>query len=277
MKENKLKKQLEEGGHPVVGWMWTPSPLIAEIMASAGFDAIGVDLQHGSIEFNELYPLFAILAANDITPMVRVPDNDRGAVTRVLDAGAYAVICPDVQTAEEAKQFAELCKYPPAGVRGFGPVRPAIGMTGGYSGGGGAYPTLEANDTVMAIVQIESTQGLENVEEIMATEGVDAVFPGPVDYSLSAFGEAIMDLSEPRMREPLERIFAAAKAAGKPVGMPCFTPSDVTLAIEMGAGYVQMGNDVGWITAGSRGAVQAMTTAIAEADGNGAAAGKETS
>jgi 2-keto-3-deoxy-L-rhamnonate aldolase RhmA len=104
----------------------------------------------------------------------------------------------------------------------------------------------------MAIVQIESPAGLDNVEAIMATPGVDGVFPGLVDYSLLAYGEVITDFSDPRLRTPIERIMNAARAAGKPVGLPAIMPDAVPHLLELGVDWIQVGNDVSWITAAAR-------------------------
>jgi 4-hydroxy-2-oxoheptanedioate aldolase len=170
MPENRFKQKLAEGAKPLMVWMWNPSVLFAEIMCAADFDAVGIDLQHGAVDFNDLYGIMAVVSANGATPIVRIPaPDDLGWVTRVLDGGARGVICPNVDTPEQAAAFARAAKYPPVGQRGFGPVRPGIGKAVGYQGGPDAYSLADENDAVLTIVQIESAEGLENVEAIVNT------------------------------------------------------------------------------------------------------------
>jgi len=252
MPQNPFQDALKAGTKPIQTWMWNPSVLFAEIISRSGFDSVGLDLQHGAIDFSDLYAMMAIISANGVTPMVRVPSNDRGWISRVLDGGAYGVICPDIQTPDEAASFASACKYAPQGTRGFGPVRTVIGSSGATEMAPSGYAPSSENDSVLCIVQIESPLGLQHAEEIINTPGVDAIFPGLMDYSILVHGEVVSDASDSRLRDPLEQIIEIAHAAGKPVGMPAVTPKDAPLLIEMGVDYLVMGNDVGWVTAGAR-------------------------
>jgi 4-hydroxy-2-oxoheptanedioate aldolase len=252
MPENHFQNELEAGRKPIQAWMWNPSVLYAEVISRAGFDSVGLDLQHGAIDFSDLYAMMAIVSANGATPIVRVPTNDRAWISRVLDGGAHGVICPDVQTPDEAAAFASACKYAPQGTRGFGPVRPMLASQGTRDTEPEGFTLAAQNDAVMAIVQIESPRGLAHAEEIINTPGVDAIFPGLVDYSVLVHGEVVSDATDSRLREPLEQILEIAHAAGKPVGMPAVTPDDAPVLIEMGVDYLVMGNDVGWITAAAR-------------------------
>jgi 4-hydroxy-2-oxoheptanedioate aldolase len=261
---SRFKLAIANGEVPLQAWLMNPLPLSAEIAAAAGYESVGIDLQHGAIDLQELDALLAVLAANGATPMVRVPTNDRGWVTRVLDRGARGVICPEVDTPEQAAAFAAACKYPPLGTRGFGPVRPAIGRSAGYADGDDGYSPAAENETVLAIAQIESRTGLENVEAIIATKGIDAVMPGPLDFTLSVHGELIADFADRRLREPMEAIVAAAHDAGKLAGLPAFTPESVGLLLEIGVDWIQIGNDVAWITAGARESAAAAREAMAE-------------
>lgn len=252
MPQNHFQDELAAGRKPIQAWMWSPSVLFAEIISRSGFDSVGLDLQHGAIDFSDLYGMMGIISANGVTPMVRVPSNDRAWISRVLDGGAYGVICPDVQSPAEAASFADACKYAPQGTRGFGPVRPVLGSPGATEMAPSGFTPSSENDAVMAIVQIESPIGLQHAEEIINTPGVDAIFPGMVDYSILVHGEVVSDASDSRLRDPLEQIIEIAHAAGKPVGMPAVTPADAPLLIEMGVDYLVMGNDVGWVTASAR-------------------------
>lgn len=252
--------------HPIQAWMWNPSPLSAEIIARSGFDSIGFDLQHGAVDFSDLYGLFAIASAHGVTPVVRIPSNDPGWISRVLDAGAYGVICPDVRSAAEAEELVRACRYAPDGERGFGPVRPAMGSPGTRAVSAG-YDMAAQNAAVMVIVQIESPEGLDAVADIVAVSGVDGVFPGPVDYSVLATGEVLFDYGDERLGPPMQTIVDACHAAGKFVGLPAIVPDHVGLLVEMGVDWIQIGNDVAWITAAARQTVASARESIVAADG----------
>jgi 4-hydroxy-2-oxoheptanedioate aldolase len=243
-----FREALDADRVPLQAWMWNPSVLFAEVIAKAGFDSVGLDLQHGAIDFDDLYGLIAVLDANGCTPIVRLPANDRGWATRVLDAGATGLICPDVESAAEAADFVAACRYPPLGRRGFGPARPAIGKGSGYGDSRSAYSPAEANEEVMAIVQIESTRGLDEVEAIVAVDGVNGLFPGPMDFSLSAYGELVWDYEDDRLAQPMQTMIDAAHGAGVPVGLPVFTPESISVLLEMGVDWLQIGNDLAWVS-----------------------------
>lgn len=263
MPENSFLTAIKNGTRPLQAWMWNPSVLFAEIIARSGFDSVCFDLQHGAIDFSDLYSMMGVVSANGATPMVRIPSaKELGWVSRILDGGAYGVICPDVCTPDEAQNFVAACKYAPDGRRGFGPVRPALGTPGATSPASARYQTVAENSAVMAIVQIESPEGLQNVEEIMAIPGVDGVFPGLIDYSLLAYGEVITDFSDPRLREPAEKIIHASHTLGKPVGLPAITVDATPLLIELGVDWLQVGNDVAWVTTATRQCVASVHQAI---------------
>ncbi|MEQ8719085.1 MAG: aldolase/citrate lyase family protein [Acidimicrobiales bacterium] len=264
MSLNPFLDAVRAGTHPIQAWVWNPSPLSTEIIARSGFDSIGFDLQHGAVDFSDLYSLFAIASAHGVTPMVRIPSNDPGWISRVLDAGAYGVICPDVRSAAEAEAFVRACRYAPEGERGFGPVRPAMGAPGSRAVSTG-YDMAAQNAAVMVIVQIESPEGLAAVGEIVAVAGVDGVFPGPVDYSVLTTGEVLFDYGDERLGPPMKAIVDACHDAGKFVGLPAIVPEHVGLFMEMGVDWIQIGNDVAWITAAARQTVASAREAIAAA------------
>jgi 4-hydroxy-2-oxoheptanedioate aldolase len=248
MPENRFLDAVREGRHPLQASMWTPSVLYAEVIARSGYEGVCLDMQHGPISESDVFGLSVVLSAYGVTPCVRIPRNDRALIGRLLDAGVYGVICPDVRTAEEARAFADACRYPPRGTRGFGPSRPQL------SGGGGSSPfSIDAeNDTIMAIVQIESGEGLENAEEILSTPGVDSVFPGMVDFALDVHGELIANFLDERVLSPLERIVSVARSAGVSVGLAAIDTHEVPALLEIGADWLNVGNDRRWIVGGAQ-------------------------
>ena len=123
---NKLKQAWSEGKHTVNGWLAIPSGFSAEVMAQGGFDSVTVDLQHGVQDYQSMVQCFQAMQAHPITPLVRVPWNEPGIVGKVLDAGAYGVICPMINTVDEAAALVSYMRYPPKGKRSNGPIRAGI-------------------------------------------------------------------------------------------------------------------------------------------------------
>jgi 4-hydroxy-2-oxoheptanedioate aldolase len=235
------------GAHPLVTSVSSASTTMVELIARSGFDAVWLDLQHGPLRSADLHALIAVLWLCNTVAVVRIPSNDRAVIGAVLDAGCYVVICPDVQTAEEARVFAEACRYPPAGTRSFGPSRAQLNPVQPFS-------TDAENRSVMAVVQIESPVGLSNLDAIVSTEGVDGVFPGMVDYELYVSGRVIPGLSflDASVRAPLMRIIDATHAAGKSVGLPVADLANMPELLDLGADWLLVGGERGWIANGAR-------------------------
>jgi 4-hydroxy-2-oxoheptanedioate aldolase len=169
----------------------------ASVLAAAGFDAVTVDLQHGE---HTLERLGGVHHRADHT--VRLGWNDPAGVMRALDLGARGVICPMVDTAEDAASFVRLCRYPPLGARSYGPVRSAFGT--------GREQADAANAAILAFAQVETAAGWANVEGICATPGLDGVYVGPADLSLALGFEGFAELGSRDLLEALDRVVVAA-------------------------------------------------------------------
>ena len=146
-------------------------------MAHAGFDSLTVDMQHGLSHFESAVPMFQAISTTDTVPLARVPWNEPGIIMKLLDAGCYGIICPMINSADEAAAFVGACRYPPHGYRSYGPTRAAL-----YAG---ADYAAHANEEVLTLAMIETKAGLENLEAIVQTPGLDAVYVGPADLSQS--------------------------------------------------------------------------------------------
>ena len=235
MFENRFRTLLEEGRRPIQGVVSDRSPGLAEMMGKIGFDSIFVDWQHGPFDYSDLYSILVALSVGTATPIVRVPWNDPGSIMKVLDTGALGIVCPLVNTRAEAEAFVGAVKYPPLGYRSVGPIRLPTDF---------AEYRQRANREILAIAQIETVEGLANVDEIVATPGLDALFPGPSDLSMSA-GDTPnpafnYDQTEPAAR--LTRITEAAHAAGLWVGLPAVTHDDLQAVFDLGADWAQWGH-----------------------------------
>ncbi|MDX2307640.1 MAG: aldolase/citrate lyase family protein [Hyphomicrobium sp.] len=198
MRPNPVRKKLAAGGQVLNAWCSIASSHTAEAIAHQGVDSVTVDLQHGAIGYGELFHMLQAISTSPATPIVRVPTNEPGIIAKALDSGAYGIICPMIETADEARALASACRYPPLGTRSFGPNRVVY-----YAGTDYA---AHANDEILVFAQIETRRAIENVDAIAAVPGIDGLYVGPADLSLS-FGEA------PNMRPSAESVISAIAAA----------------------------------------------------------------
>ncbi len=234
---NKLKKLWSEGRPAVNGWLSIGNAFTAEIMAAQGYDSLTVDMQHGALDYAAFLPMMQAMRASGVTPMARVPWREPGAIMKALDAGAQGIICPMVNNAAEAAEFVSYMRYPPKGQRSFGPTRAAIAY-GGYG--------VAANDEVLALAMIETREGVDNLEEIAATPGIDGVYVGPADLTLGTQEGRLapgFDREEPEMIEIIRRILAVCKTNGIRACLHCGTPDYAARAIGWGFDLTTVSGD----------------------------------
>lgn len=216
MRRNLLIDKMASGVPALNGWLTLDSAAVAELMAHQPWDSITVDMQHGLADFDTAVRMLRAISTTNVVPIVRVPWFDNGIIGRVLDAGAYGVICPMVNTLEQCQAFVHACRYAPAGGRSFGPTRAPL-----Y---GGADYWKGANEQVFAIAMIETRQALDNLEAIVSVPGLSGVYIGPADLSLSLGFDPITEQGHPEMLAHYERIRAAAAKAGRFTVMHCSLP-----------------------------------------------------
>jgi 4-hydroxy-2-oxoheptanedioate aldolase len=235
---NGIKIAWSEGRAVVNGWLSIASPFSAEIMAAQGYDSLTVDLQHGVIDYADAVRMFQAMRASGVVPMARVPWLDPGIVMKVLDAGAYGVVCPMINSRAEAEQLVAAVRYPPRGTRSFGPTRAVFAAGADYA--------AEADDQVLAFAMIETADGVADLEEIVATPGLDGVYVGPADLTLGVTRGRLpagFDREEPEMVELIRRICAAAHAAGIKAALHCGSPDYAAKAVGWGFDLVTLLND----------------------------------
>lgn len=242
MRENQLRRIWAQGRPVLNAWCSLGGAMVAEAMAAQGWDALTIDTQHGVIGYTEMVAMLQAATASGVTPLVRVSWNAPGEIMRALDAGAYGVICPMVSTPAEAAAFVGACRYPPAGHRSYGPTRAALVAGADYA--------QHANAEMLALAMIETAEGLENVEAIAATPGLDGIYIGPSDLSLSLGGQPNQDSQDPTLLAAFERILAACKAAGKRVGVHTTSIAYSQQMIAMGFDLVTVGADLRWLMGG---------------------------
>ena len=236
MRENRLRTIWSEGGTVVNGWLQIPSSFSAEVMAHAGLDSLTIDMQHAPVDYGCLVRMLQAISTTDTVPVARVAWNDPALIMQVLDAGCYAVICPMVDTREQAEAFVGACRYPPAGYRSYGPYRALL-----Y---GGRDYTEYADETVVTIAMIETRNALENLDGILDVEGLDAVFVGPSDLGQSLGYGPGPDREEPEVVEAIDRVLAAATGRGLAAGIFTGSSEHASRMVEKGFRFVNVSTDV---------------------------------
>lgn len=207
------------GRDPLLGlWASIPSSLTAEAAAAAGADYVVVDQQHGAVEPDRLMAMLQAIQAGGAAPLVRVARLDPWVLGNALDLGALGVIVPMVETAEQAARAVSACRYAPEGERSYGPVRADMALGSARPADLGAGP--------LCLVMIETRAGLEAVEEIVRTPGLDGIYVGPSDLALSLGLEPTLRLEHPPVLEAIERIRIACERARLLAGLHCLTGED---------------------------------------------------
>ena len=244
MRPNRLRQLWAEDKAAVNGWLGIANSFSAEVMAHQGWDTLTIDMQHGVIDYAALVPMLQAISSTATVPVVRVPWLEPGILMKALDAGAYALICPMINTREDAQKLVAYTHYAPQGTRSFGPIRASL-----Y--GGADYPQ-HANQTIVTFAMIETAQALDNLDAILSVEGLDAIYIGPSDLSLSLGCKPVFDDVDAPVQQAIEHIVARAKAHGVVAGIHngrC----DVALArIELGFRFVTLGSDARLLAAGSQ-------------------------
>ncbi len=245
-------REIWEAGRPVLhGWLSIGNPFTAEIMAAQGYDAISIDLQHGALDYSAALPMFQSMRASGVGLGARVPWLDPGIITKVLDAGALTVICPMINSAAEAAAFAAAVRYPPRGLRSFGPTRAAFAQ--------GADIAAKANDEVVALAMIETREALENVEAIAGTPGIDGLYIGPADLTLGLTAGRLapgFDREEPEMIDAIRHVLRVAKARGKRAALHCGSPDYAARAVGWGFDLCTVSGDARLLAAGAAASVR---------------------
>jgi 4-hydroxy-2-oxoheptanedioate aldolase len=244
MRENRLRTLWGQGRPVLNGWLGVANAFSAEVMAQQGFDALTIDLQHGVIDYAQMVGMLQAISTTDTVPVVRVPWLEPGILMKALDAGAYGLICPMVNTREECQRLVSYTHYAPQGSRSFGPIRASI-----Y--GGADYPT-EANKTIVVFAMIETAQALDNLDDILSVEGLDAIYIGPSDLSLALGCKPQFDDVEPKVAQAIDHIVARAKAHGVVAGIHNGRSDVAKARIAKGFRFVTVSSDARLLAAGSQ-------------------------
>lgn len=239
MIKNSLKSRWSDNRASLNGWLSIASPFSAEILAEQGYDSITIDMQHGILSYKDVVPMLQAMRASDVVPLVRVPWLEAGTIMKVLDAGSYGVICPMINNRQQAEQLVSFVRYPPEGCRSFGPTRAVFSAGTNY--------VKEANQQILCIAMIETAEAMKNLDEIVSTPGLDAVYIGPADLTLGITKGRLaphFDREEDEMVKAINKILTAAHSADIYAAVHCGTPEYAAKAIGWGFNMVTISNDV---------------------------------
>lgn len=223
-------------------WCASPSAVIAEAVASAGFDYVCVDLQHGAVDFADAVHMFQAISAQGSIPIARVPANDPATIGRVIDAGALGVVVPLVETGADAERAIAATRYPPRGNRSYGPVRASTVV--------GSRDPRDLEQIFVAVM-VETTLGLERVEEIAATPDLDAIYVGPADLALALGMDPAYERPELEHIAAIESIRLACEAHDVLPGIHCVGGAMASRRVAQGFGMTTIMNDVAIVKSGA--------------------------
>lgn len=254
MRENRLRTAWGSGKGTVNGWLGIPSAVSAEMMAHCGFDSLTIDLQHGLVDYQAAVGMLQAISTTDTVPLARVPWREAGIVMKLLDAGAYGIICPMVNNRAQAEEFVSYCNYFPKGQRSFGPIRASI-----Y---GGPDYGAKANDTILSLAMIETIEAMSNLDAILSTPGLSGIYVGPADLSITLGEAARLDPVAPRAVEALKTIAAGAKKHKVFAGIHCGSTAYAKQMLETGYNYVTLLGDGRMLTMTASAMVKEMGAAV---------------
>ncbi len=231
-----FRNKLSEGHFCLGAGVTFTDPAVSEALSDS-VDFLWLDLEHNPTNLETLLAHLIAARAGGAAALVRVPSDEVGWIKRVLDSGAEGIIFPQARSAQEIRQFVSACRYPPLGTRGFGPRRPT-----NYGRAGGEAYIHRANQQLFVVAQIETVSALNELDEIVAIDGLDSLVVGP--YDLSGSMGMLGQVEHPQVREAIATVVEKATAAGKFVGMGMGANREHALmAAGLGVHWAQCGND----------------------------------
>ncbi len=236
MRENRLKQIWQADGTALNGWLQIANGYATEMMAYTGWDSLTIDMQHGPVGYEAAVTMLQAISTTNTVPLARVPWNEPGIIMRLLDAGCYGIICPMVNSRAECEAFVGACRYPPHGYRSHGPNRARL-----YAGND--YPN-QADETVVTMAMIETAAAMQNLDAILSTPDLDAIYVGPADLSRSLGGPPDGDLNKPLVATAIDQILARCRQHGIIPGIHTGSAQLATQMIDKGFKFVTVSSDV---------------------------------
>lgn len=249
MRENKLKRIIQNSGSAIGTFIKIIDPCIPELLALAGFDFFVLDTEHVAVDREQLTNIVRAADASGITPIVRIRENNQVEILQNLDLGYAGVQVPNVDTAEEAQALVSYVKYTPYGIRGLSPSVRACD----YGTCGVQEYINTSNENTMIISHCETKTCVENIDEVLRVDGIDVIFIGPMDLSQS-YGFPGKS-GEPEVQAAINMVTMKTLAAGKAVGTVASTPEVAKRLIEKGVQYILLASDQNMIVKWSKSAI----------------------
>lgn len=243
MRTNPVKRKLREGQPSFGTWLSLGDLYATRVLARMGFDWLTLDIEHSAIDWSQATMIFGCIADAGCVPLARVPKGNHDYIKRVLDAGAWGIVVPMVDTVEQAEIAIRAAKYPPVGNRSLGGGMHAMN----FGTTAGEY-FKRANDEILVVLQTESPTGAANAEQIYALPGVDAIFVGPVDLRANMRTPDGPEPTDADLEEMLARVVAAGKKVGTPTGMHTMDPKTALARAEQGMQFIAIGSELRFMT-----------------------------
>ncbi len=243
MRTNPVKEKLRNGEPTFGTWLSLGDLYATRVMARIGFDWLTLDIEHSPIDWSQAAMIFAAIADAGSVPLARVPKGNHDYIKRVLDAGAWGIVVPMVDTVEQAKIAVAAAKYPPEGNRSLGGGMQFMN----FEATPGDY-FRRANDEILVVLQTESPTGVQNAEAIYSLPGVDAIFVGPVDLRANMRGADWTEATDAEHEAMLQRVVDAGKKVGTPTGMHVQDAESAHRRVEQGMQFIAIGSELKMMT-----------------------------
>jgi 4-hydroxy-2-oxoheptanedioate aldolase len=253
MTPNHAKRKLKAGTPAIGAWLNLGDPIAAEALAAVGFDWLVIDTEHAPIDRATTATMFAVIGRYPVAPMARLPEITEGAIKRVLDAGGWGFVAPNVKSREQAELIVAAAKYPPRGVRSLGGGRHSLSFM--------TDPQTyfeKANDEILVIAQIEHIDAINKIDDILSVSGIDACYVGPNDLCASCGLAPSLEPSHKEFEEMMQTLLAAAQRHGVAPGMHCATPENLNRRLGQGWKLLGLAGDLHFMTTGAKAARNAI-------------------
>lgn len=244
MKTNPVKERLRQGKPSFGTWLSLGNLHATRVLARSGFEWLTLDIEHSAFDWSHAATIFAAVADAGCVPLARVPEGDHYCIKRVLDAGAWGIVVPMVDTVQQAKTAIAAAKYPPVGNRSVGGGMHALN----FAATAGEY-YQRANDEILVVLQTESPTGVENAEAIYGLPGCDAVFIGPNDLRFNMRAPDGTMPSDEEHEAMIQRVIEIGKRVGTPTGIHAMDPESALKRAEQGMQFLAVGSDLRMLSA----------------------------
>jgi len=247
-----LRERLGRGTPALTAWCGIPEPAIAGILAREAYDVVTLDMQHGLYDFDAVSRAIPLIVGVGKPAVARIPVGEFQTASKLLDAGASGIIAPMINSVEDARRFAGFTKFPPVGERSWGPAA-ALMLTGLEPA---AY-LKQANEALMTFAMIETREALAAIDDILAVPGIDAIFLGPSDLSITLSRGETLNVVGAEVEQALEHAQARAKAAGKLAAVYAATGERAADFVKRGFSLIAVGSDTAALRLGAQTALKA--------------------